>query len=107
MTAKDFLAANSLLAERARLAIMAILAAADEPVDFGSLLEKLELSKGNLSSHVRKLEEAKLLRVHKEFVDRKPRTTFECTALGRRELRDYLSRLEAMLSAARADSGGQ
>jgi DNA-binding PadR family transcriptional regulator len=56
---------------------------------------------------VRKLEEAKLLRVHKEFVDRKPRTTFECTALGRRELRDYLSRLEAMLSAARADSGGQ
>jgi len=107
MTAKDFLAANSVLAERARLAIMAILAAADEPVDFSSLLEKLELSKGNLSSHVRKLEEAKLLRVHKEFVDRKPRTTFECTALGRRELRDYLSRLEAMLSAARADSGGQ
>ena len=105
MTARDFLAANSLLAERARLAIIAILAASEEPVDFNTLLEKLELSKGNLSSHVRKLEEAKLLRVHKEFVDRKPRTTFECTALGRRELKDYLGRLDAMLAAARAEKG--
>jgi len=99
MTAKHFLAANSVLAERVRLAIMAILAAATEPVDFNTLLDTLDLTKGNLSSHMRKLEEAKLVKVRKEFVDRKPRTAFECTALGRRELKDYLERLEAMLKS--------
>ncbi len=97
MSAKDFLATSSLLAERARLAIVATLAAARDPVDFNTLLEVLELSKGNLSSHIRKLEEAHLVSVHKEFVDRKPRTTFECTPQGRKELAGYLARLESML----------
>jgi len=102
MTARDFLAANSALAERARLAIMAILAAATEPVDFAALLEALELTKGNLSSHLRKLEEAGLVKVQKEFVDRKPRTSYRPTPLGRKELRDYLERLDSMLRAANA-----
>ena len=99
--AKDFLAAETLLADRVRLAIVATLAASSEPLDFNTLLDALELSKGNLSTHVRKLEEGGLVEVTKSFVDRKPRTTYACTPSGRRELGTYLDRLEAMLREAR------
>lgn len=97
MTEKGFLVSDSLLAERVRLAIVAALAAAEEPVDFTTLMRSLELTKGNLSSHVRKLEEATLVEVHKEFVGRKPRTSYTCTARGRAELKDYLEWLESLL----------
>ena len=97
MNAKKFLAGNALLAERARLAILATLAASEEAMEFNALIDALDLSKGNLSSHIRKLEEAGLVAVRKEFVERKPRTSYECTRAGRKELKDYLARLEALL----------
>jgi DNA-binding MarR family transcriptional regulator len=100
MKARDFLASTSVLSERVRLAIVATLAAADEPLEFNRLLEVLDLSKGNLSSHVRKLEDAGLVQVRKEFVDRKSRTTCECTAHGREELKRYLEALEALVKGA-------
>ena len=93
----DLLSVNPLLADRARLAIMANLALAGGPVDFTTLLEELQLTKGNLSSHIRKLEEDGLVAVHKEFVDRKPRTTYVCTPRGKTEMRRYLSTVEALL----------
>jgi len=100
MNPHDFLASNSLLSERVRLSIMATVAAADEPMDFNALLAALDLSKGNLSSHMRKLEDAGLVEVRKGFVGRKPRTVYVCTELGRTELRSYLEGLEALLKAA-------
>lgn len=90
---------NPLLADRARLAIMANLALAGGSVDFNTLLEELQLTKGNLSSHIRKLEEAGLVAVDKKFVDRKPRTTYVCTKAGKTEIRHYLSTVEALLKA--------
>lgn len=90
---------NPLLADRARLAIMANLALAGGPVDFNTLLEELELTKGNLSSHMRKLEDAELVAVHKEFVGKKPRTTYACTKIGKSEMRRYLNTIEALLKA--------
>jgi DNA-binding transcriptional ArsR family regulator len=97
MIVRNLLIANKLLADRVRLAIMATLAAAKDPLDFTSLLETLELSRGNLSSHMRKLEDAKYVQVHKEFKDRRPRTTYTCTDLGLRELASYLEGLESFL----------
>lgn len=88
---------HPLLADRARLAIMANLSLAGGPVDFNTLLEELQLTKGNLSSHIRKLEEAGLVTVHKSFVDRKPRTTYVCTKTGKTEMQHYLSTIEALL----------
>ena len=73
------------------------ISSASEPVDFNSLLSSLELSRGNLSSHVRKLEEANLVKVHKEFVDRRPKTTYSLTNEGDRELKEYLINLESLL----------
>jgi len=46
---------------------------------------------------LRKLEEAELITVHKEFVGRKPRTTYVCTARGKKEMRSYLGTIEALL----------
>jgi DNA-binding transcriptional ArsR family regulator len=93
----DLMSLNPLLADRARLAIMANLSLAGGPVDFNTLLEELQLTKGNLSSHIRKLEEAELVAVHKEFIDRKPRTSYVCTMKGKAEMRRYLSTIEALL----------
>lgn len=99
MKPADLMTINPLLADRARLAIMAKLALAGGSVDFNTLLEELQLTKGNLSSHIRKLEEAGLVAVDKKFVDRKPRTTYVCTKAGKTEMRHYLSTVEALLKA--------
>jgi DNA-binding HxlR family transcriptional regulator len=88
---------HSLLADRVRLAIMATLAGVTEPMDFNTLLQSLRVTRGNLSSHVRKLEQGGLLTVTKGYVGRKPRTTYQCTDLGRREVRNYLEKVEALL----------
>lgn len=97
MDPKQLVHSDSLLSDRVRLAIMATLASAPEPLDFTTVLESLELTKGNLATHIRKLEDAGLLRMKKQFVDRKPRTTYECTAEGRRQLSSYLERIERVL----------
>lgn len=97
MKAADLLNVNPLLVDRVRLAIMANLALAGGAVEFNTLLQELELTKGNLSTHLRKLEEAELITVHKEFVGRKPRSTYVCTTQGKKEMRSYLSTIEALL----------
>jgi len=100
MKAADFLeTTHPLLADRVRIAIMASLAAAAEPMEFSALLDTLGLSKGNLSAHCQKLEEAGLLQITKAFVGRKPRTT-QCTEFGRSEVTKYLSNVEQLLKQA-------
>ena len=99
MIGNQIMKLNPLLADRTRLALMASLAASEEPVEFMALLESLELTKGNLSSHVQKLEEGGLLEVKKEFVGKKPKTSFVCTDLGRKEIRNYLLEIEKILGS--------
>jgi len=91
---------HGLLSDRVRLAIMASLAAVSEPVDFNTLLESLSLTKGNLASHIKKLEEGKLLSVKKEFIGRKTRTSYRCTSLGRQEVKNYLEKVESLLKGS-------
>lgn len=88
---------HALLADRVRLTIMATLAAASEPMEFSQLLDTLNLTKGNLSGHSKRLEEAGLIEVKKEFVGRKPRTSYLCTKLGHQEVQNYLSKIERIL----------
>lgn len=88
---------NPLLLDRARLGIMVTLVNAKESVDFNFLIEALDLTKGNLSSHCQKLEEGQLIKVIKTFVDKKPKTTYECTNLGRQEIKNYLKQIESVL----------
>jgi DNA-binding transcriptional ArsR family regulator len=97
MSGSEVLKLNPLLSDRVRLAVMATLASADEPMEFMILIENLELTKGNLSSHIQKLEEAGLVEVKKEFVGKKPRTSFICTPLGKKEIQNYLNQIEKIL----------
>lgn len=88
---------HPMLADRVRLAIMAKLAMADTPIDFNGLLNDLSLTKGNLSTHMRKLEDSELIAIKKEIVGRKMRTTYKCTVRGKKEIRRYLSTIESVL----------
>lgn len=88
---------NPILSDRVRLAIMLTLVSSAKPVEFISLLESLQLSNGNLSSHIQKLEDAKLLKVIKVFIGKKPKTSYSCTDLGRSEIKNYLTQIEKAL----------
>jgi len=97
MAINDLLNVNPVLVDRIRLSVMAYLATSDKPVAFNTIIEELELTKGNLSSHMRKLEDAKLIQVQKKFVDRRPQTTYQCTKLGKKEMNNYLTAIESVL----------
>ncbi len=86
--------------EPARLAILTVLAAAEE-VEFKFLETAIGLTKGNLSSHVAKLEDAGYLTVQKAFRDRIPVTSYRITAEGRRALDAYRKRMLDGLGRAR------
>ena len=83
-----------------RLAIVSALAV-NESLSFNELKRLLETTDGNLSVHARKLEEAEYLTCTKTFEDRRPRTEYRITPLGRRELQRYLDHMEALIRAAR------
>lgn len=97
MSVKDLLETNPLLIDRVRLAIIATLSTREDPMDFTSLLSTLELTKGNLSSHMRKLEEAGLIEVKKEFIGRKPKTTYCCSKKGKKEFQNYLQTISTLV----------
>ena len=84
--------------EPARLAILTILMGAQE-VEFKFLETATGLTKGNLSSHTAKLEDAGYLKVEKAFRGRIPVTKFRLTPAGRAALDGYWARLRAALPA--------
>lgn len=88
---------HPLLGERSRLLIMAALASATQPMEFMTLLASVGLTRGNLTVHLRKLEDAGLVSVKKAFVDRKPCTTYRCTEEGRTAVKEYLRSVEELL----------
>ena len=97
MKSSKLLDIDPILFDRVRLAIMAHLSFASDPIEFNILLNDLKLSKGNLSTHIRKLEEKGFVKIEKRFIGRKPRTTYRCTAKGKKEIRHYLLTIELVL----------
>jgi DNA-binding HxlR family transcriptional regulator len=87
---------DDVIHSRIRLAIMAVLIAVDE-ADFNFLKEKVQATDGNLSVHLKKLEEAKYVGVKKTFVDRKPQSRYKLTASGRKAFEAYVEQLEKLL----------
>ncbi len=81
---------------RVRLGIMAYLANA-EVADFTELKEVLQTTQGNLSVHLRKLEDAGYVAVEKSFLDRKPLTRARLTPAGRKAFRAYLDAMSRLL----------
>lgn len=81
---------------RVRLAIMAYLSGAGR-ADFSDLKEKAAVTDGNLSVHLRKLEDAGYLQIDKSFAGRKPLTTAVLTDGGREAWIAYLDRMQKLL----------
>ena len=82
---------------RVRLGIMAYLADA-EVADFTALKEALQATQGNLSIHLRKLEEAGYIAIDKSFLNRKPLTRARMTPKGRVAFADYLDAIAKLVS---------
>jgi DNA-binding HxlR family transcriptional regulator len=87
---------NKVFDSRIRLGIMAALMVNDS-MDFNTLKELLELTDGNLASHLKALEQAEIIVVSKQFVGRKPNTTYAATNNGRELFRQHLDALENLL----------
>ena len=91
----DELLLDRLIHEPARLAIMTVLSSV-KAADFVFLQRTTGLSKGNLSSHLTKLEEAGLLKIEKRFVNKKPNTNVELTPVGKHRIADHWSQLDRL-----------
>ena len=87
---------NKAFDHRVRLGVMAVLLATDA-VSFTDLKELLDLTDGNLSSHVAALEKAEYVAVTKQFIGKKPNTTYAATAAGRAAFQAHLAALEKLL----------
>lgn len=67
-------------------------------VDFNSLKEYLSASDGNLSSHISSLEKAGYLEVRKEFIGKRPKSSYRVTMPGRTAFNAHLDALEELLN---------
>jgi DNA-binding MarR family transcriptional regulator len=81
---------------RLRLGIMAFLTGA-ESADFTTIRDRLKTTDGNLSVHLRKLEDAGYLAIKKTFADRKPLTVARLTPKGRKAFKTYLEALSPII----------
>lgn len=84
---------------RLRLGIMAYLSTVS-PAIFGELKEKVGATDGNLSTHLRKLEEAGYVRQEKRFVGRRPQTRIFLTDAGRKAWLAWIDRMQGLMRAA-------
>ncbi|MFN8210839.1 MAG: transcriptional regulator [Bacteroidales bacterium] len=87
---------NKIFDSRIRLGIMSVLIV-NEHYDFNSLKEALDVTDGNLASHLKALEEKNMIRVNKQFIGRKPNTSYSITEEGRQAFRDHLRNLEELI----------
>ncbi|MBU3660791.1 MAG: transcriptional regulator [Flavobacteriales bacterium] len=87
---------NKAFESRIRLGIMSILMV-NESIDFANLKEMLDITDGNLASHVSALEKLEYVSVNKQFIGKKPNTTYAATALGKSAFMEHLNALESLI----------
>ncbi|MFI5148676.1 MAG: winged helix-turn-helix domain-containing protein [Bacteroidia bacterium] len=87
---------NKAFENRIRLGVMSILLVHDW-VEFSELKEQLNLTDGNLASHISALEKLEYLEVRKQFVGKKPNTSYTVTRMGRKAFLEHLNGLEKLI----------
>ncbi|HJV08576.1 MAG TPA: transcriptional regulator [Acidimicrobiales bacterium] len=97
----DDLILDRLIHEPGRLAILTVLSSVTD-ADFVFLLRTTGLTKGNLSSHLSKLEDAGLVKIEKRFVRKKPNTNVALTPLGRARTATHWEQLDRLKRLAEA-----
>lgn len=89
---------NKEFESRVRLGMMSVLMVNDW-VDFTEMKNLLQVTDGNLASHSTALEKHEYIEIKKEFVGKKPRTSYKITALGKQAFQAHLTFLEKMLKS--------
>jgi DNA-binding MarR family transcriptional regulator len=87
---------NKIFDSRIRLGIMSALVVNDE-VNFNDLKELLDITDGNLASHLKTLEENSYLKIQKGFIGKKTNTTYTVTRTGEKAFKAHLEALEKMI----------
>lgn len=87
---------NKIFDSRIRLGIMSAVLVNDE-VNFNDLKELIQVTDGNLASHLKTLEEAAYIKVKKGFIGRKTNTTYSVTKAGEKAFKSHLEALEQMI----------
>lgn len=87
---------NKIFDNRIRLGIMSALLVNDR-VNFKFLKELLDITDGNLASHLKPLEQNKYIKVEKGFIGRKTNTTYSVTRAGDKAFKEHIKALEAMI----------
>lgn len=100
MNAEPFFQIDKVIHEKGRLSIVSLLAATTE-LSFTELRDTLRMTDGNLSVHLRTLQEAGYVAVIKSYVRRRPLTTCRLTEAGRRAFGEYIVVLERIVEQAR------
>ncbi len=87
---------NKAFENRIRLGIMSVLMVNDW-VEFSTLKEMLDITDGNLASHISALEKLEYIEVQKQFIGKKPNTTYKVTRIGKKAFNEHLDALEKLL----------
>lgn len=87
---------NKAFESRVRLGIMSILMV-NEFTDFGTLKEQLQITDGNLASHLSALEKLQYLEVKKQFIGKKPNTSYTVSQTGKKAFSEHLTALEKLI----------
>jgi DNA-binding HxlR family transcriptional regulator len=87
---------NKAFENRIRLGIMSILIVNDW-VDFNTLKALLDTTDGNLASHLKALEDKQLIKMKKQFIGRKPKTSYQATDQGKALFKQHMNALEDLI----------
>ena len=87
---------NKIFDNRIRLGVMSTLMV-NEEISFNDLKQMLEVTDGNLATHLVTLEEVGFIKVHKGFIGRKTNTTYSVTKVGQKAFSDHIAALERMI----------
>ena len=101
MNPEPFLQLDRVIHEKGRLPIMSLLAANAE-LSFTEIRDTMQMTDGNLSMHLKTLQEAGYVAVTKSYQNRRPLTTCALTPAGRESFRRYVDLLEEIVRQARA-----
>jgi DNA-binding MarR family transcriptional regulator len=91
---------NKIFDNRIRLGVMSILMV-NEEINFNDLKQMLEVTDGNLATHVMNLEENGYVKVKKGFIGKKTNTTYSVTRTGEKAFTDHIAALEIMIKGVR------
>jgi predicted ArsR family transcriptional regulator len=98
---EPFFQLDRVIHEKGRLAIMSLLAASPQ-LAFTEMRDTLNMTDGNLTAHMRTLQEAGYVSVTKEFQSGRPLTTFSLTAPGRKAFANYINLLEQIVEQTKS-----